>query len=208
MKNALIGLAALVMGCATTGAMQGAESQIQQERPISIVWAPGGQPVQPGVPVVPEPSSATRVEPVMENIGASILSQSVCGNNEPVITMDEHSYTLQCGEYTFMHYQHPEQLDVNGNVVLEAACEDTLTQRVNPIVEPNLTYTKRWIDRDCNEVVDNYAAWEEREGRAPRSMTIPEEPAPDSRTEVYQGIRETLKIDAIQQEWESLYSLL
>lgn len=207
MKQALIGLAALIAGCATASAMPGAESQIQQARPINIVWAPGGVPVQPGAPIVPEPSSATRVEPVMENIGASILSQSVCGNNEPVITMDEHSYTLQCGEYTFMHYQHPEQLDVNGNIVLEAACENALTQRVNPVVEPDLVYTKRWIDRDCNDVVDNYAAWEERAGRT-RSMTLPEEPAPDSRTQVYQGLLETLKISQIQEEWESLYSLL
>lgn len=208
MKKAIIGLAALVAGCASTGVVQGAESQIQQQAPISIVWAPGAQPVQAGNPVMPEQSSATRVEPVMGNIGATILSQTVCGNSEPVITMDEHSYTLECGEYVFIHYQHPEQLDVNGNVVLEAACENTLTQRINPIVEPDVTYTKRWIDRDCNDVVDNYAAWEEREGRAPRSITIPEEPALNARTEAYQAIRETLKLDLIQQQWESLYSLL
>jgi len=192
MKKAIIGLATLIAGCATTDVMQGA----------------GLQNGRAGAPVVQERSSAARAEPVTAIIESPVRSYDICNNDEIVITMDEHSYTLECGEYTFIHYQHPGQLDVNGNVVLEAACEDTLTQRIMPVVEPNLAYVKRWIDMDCNAVVDNYAAWEEREGMTPRSTTGPEEPAPDSRTLIYQSLLERLSISLIQEEWEDLYSLL
>lgn len=197
MKKAILGLAALVgMGCATAA----------HEMPVytTVVRHPGNSRpavVQP----VSQPSEA-RVDPVLADVGRTVMSTRMCRNSEPVVTMDEHSYTLQCGDYTFIHYQHPEHRDVYGNVVLEAACEDILTQETIHRMEPDVTYARRWIDRDCNNVVDNYAAWQQRAGMEPRSETLPEEPASDANTEAYRNLTERLNIPAIHARWEELYS--
>ncbi len=196
MKQALIGLAALVAGCATAA----------HEMPVytTAVRHPGN-PRPVAVQPVEQPSAA-RVEPVLADVGRTVMSTAMCRNSEPVVTMDEHSYTIECGNYIFMHYQHNGHTDVDGNVVLEAACENMLTEISTPLFEPNVRYSQRWIDRDCNNAVDNYGAWEERAGRPPRATTPDEDPAQQGRTNSYISLTERLNIPQVQESWEELYS--
>lgn len=196
MKTAIIGLAALVAGCATAG----------HEMPVyaTAVRHPGNQRPVAAQPV--EQPSEARVEPVMAEVGRTVMSTRMCRNSEPVVTMDEHSYTIECGNYIFVHYQHNGQTDANGNVVLEAACENMLTEISTPLFEPNVRYSQRWIDRDCNGAVDNYGAWEDRAGRPLRTTVPVEDPAQQGRTDSYTSLIERMNIQQMQENWESLYS--
>lgn len=162
MKQAIIGLVALVAGCATASAMPGAESQSEQLPPIqNVVWGPGGTPVGygaiPEAAPIPAENVANNYEP--RGTGLAEAFAPVC-QGEPRIFVEPHSYTIECNGYTFIHFQHSGAHDVYGNMILEPGCENTLVSR--ELVFGNTVF--KYVDEDCDGTLNLYEAWHEEHG--------------------------------------------
>lgn len=192
MKKAILGLAALLTGCAAQA--QGVENAVTaSQRDTPALW--------------------WREVPAY---GAStVMSRNVCGNSEPIITMDEHGYSLECGndsiegKYVFVHYQHPEILNADGKVVLEAACENTLFERsvLDMYYAPDMVTTVRWLDNGYDGNPDSYGAWV-KFGREPAEPVDEFNVSEEQMAQAYRNLLERLNVKQIQQSWEALYSLL
>lgn len=194
MKRAIIGLAALVAGCATTGAVQGAESQNLPPMQ-NIVWAPGAQPVQAGAPV----QQATLVPAYSEDtpLPSETFSYDTAfrGESEEIVTMDTRGYTIQCGDIFFMHTENRPQSDVLARPVIRGGCEDML-------VVNNESNSQRWLDTGCEGLLDVYEEFD-----ANNQPLARESPVGASNTELYGAHFELLLVEEVDAIWRGRWNV-
>lgn len=200
MRQAIVGLAALLAGCAAAGPSIGVET-----------------PENAGIVQAHVRQQDAAEETLNVRDMQTVMGITFCGNSEPVVTMDEHGYTLECGQYTFVHYQHPDIFDADGKLALEAACEETLFMRteLRLFYMPELKTTIRWIDSGCDGEMDFYGAWQQFGNEPAYSIDEFQSAAMDEcrSTEeqmkgAYRNLLEKLNVRQVQQAWEALYSRL
>ena len=194
MKSAIIGLAALVAGCATTGATQSAESQIEQESAtIHLEWMPGGQVVQEEMPAAEQaPSYSSEMSLPSETFS---YDTGFRAESEEIVTMDPHGYTITCGRTTFIHTENQPVRDVFYNIVVNGSCENMLFLNGE-------SGTQKWTDTGCEGWLELY-----EEFTADNQPFARESPVSESNTAIYGSHFNMLLVEEVDAIWRGRWNI-
>lgn len=177
MKTAIIGLAALVAGCATAG----------HEMPRFETAVRGNASQAPLEPLyseeMPLPSETFSYDTAFR------------AESEEIVTMDPHRYTIDCGALTLIHTEVQPAHDVFYNTVLNGGCEDMLLAR-------NEQSSQRWIDTGCEGLVDAYEEYD-----ANGDLLMRESPAGESSSELYSARTRLLLVEDVDSIWRMRWNI-
>jgi hypothetical protein len=174
MKQAIIGLAALVAGCATAA----------HEMPTFETTVRAN--AEPAAAQVPAYSSETPLPSETFSYDTAFR-----GESEEIVTMDTHGYTIQCGNMFFMHTENKPQHDVLYRPVVNGGCEDM-------IIVNNESGSQRWLDTGCEGLIDSYEEFD-----AENQPFARESPVGEGNTSLYGAHFELLLLKKLMQYGEA-----
>ncbi|MFA5887474.1 MAG: hypothetical protein WC852_02080 [Candidatus Nanoarchaeia archaeon] len=177
MKTAIIGLAALVAGCATAAQ--------QMPRFETAVTASAPAAVQ-----VPAYSSEAPLPSETFSYDTGYRAES-----EEIVTMDTHGYTIQSGNIFFMHTENRPQSDVLANPVINGGCENML--RIN-----NESGSQRWLDKGCEGLIDVYEEFD-----ADNQPFARESPVGEGNTALYGSHFNSLLVEEVDAIWRGRWNV-
>lgn len=196
MRKAAIGLAAILAGCVTAGALEGVESQNGQQGTHNIVLEPGVVAVELGTaPPIYEPLAPIYSEDMPLPSETFSYDTAYRAESEEIVTMDPHGYTIIAGKVTFIHTEVWPEHDRFYNPVLEGGCENLLKFALE-------TSSQRWIDYGCEGIVDVYEEYD-----ASGEQLARESPASPGSASLYGSHYNLLLADEIDVIWRARWNI-